>query len=122
MGFLDNWKYKVKDKSIEELEDDLDRSQLKSQIAGHEAEAAEREAIIRELKMKYGKDWKSTLGLKGIPSLPSLKSILKGLGNPKLAQAANNEISGGTTRGIRKQMTSGGEKLRETQTSLKTRR
>ncbi len=122
MGFLDNFRYKPKDSSIEELEDDLDRVQMQSQIAGGQAEIAEREAIIRELKTKYGKDWKSVLGLKGMPSLPSLKSILHGLGNPKLAKAANSEIGGKATSGIRKQMLQGGEKLRGLNDGEKLRR
>ncbi len=111
MGFLERFQGKSTP-SIEELEDDLDEVQLRSQIAGGRAEIAEREAIIRELKSKYGKDWKQTLGLKGMPSLPSLKSVLQGLGNPRLAKAANSEINGGTTGGIRRQMLKGGEKLR----------
>ncbi len=120
MGFLDRFKGK-KDSSIEELEDDLDIVSVKSQIANSEAEIAEREAIIKELKMKYGKDWKSTLGLKGMPSLPSLRSLLQGFGNPKLANAANNEISGRTTSGIRRQMLQGGTKLRITSDGDKLR-
>ncbi len=111
MGFLDRFQGKSTP-SIEQLEDDLDEVQLRSQIAGGRAEIAEREAIIRELKTKYGKDWKSTLGLKSMPSLPSLRSLLKGFGNPRLTRAANNEINGGTTGGIRRQMLKGGEKLR----------
>ncbi len=115
MGFLDNFTSKVKSEpSIEQLEDDLERSQIRSQISGNDAERAEREAIITELKSKYGKNWKSVLGLKGIPSLPSLKSLLSGFGNPRLANAANNEIQGKTSSGIRRQMTSGGDRLRST--------
>ncbi len=114
MGFLDRFTSKVKSEpSIEQLEDDLERSQIRSQISGNDAERAEREAIMSELKSKYGKNWKSILGLKGIPSLPSLKSILHGLGNPRLADAANKELSGGPTGGLRKQMLSEGGKLRQ---------
>ncbi len=113
MGFLDRFQTKSTP-SIEQLEDDLEISQIKSQISGHDAERAEREAIITELKSKYGKNWKSVLGLKGIPSLPSLKSLLSGFGNPRLAQAANNEIQGKTSSGLRRQMTGEGSRLRNT--------
>ncbi len=113
MGFLDRFKTKSSS-SIEELEDDLERSQIQSQISGNNAERAEREAIITELKSKYGKNWKSTLGLKGIPSLPSLKSVMQGLGNPRMAKAASDELRGGAKGGMRKQMLSGVGKLRRT--------
>ncbi len=118
MGFLDRFKGSST-VTIEQLEDDLDRTQLQSQIAGGQAEIAERQAIVRELQAKYGKGWKGILGLKGMPSLPSLRSVLHGVGNPKLAQAANNEINGGTTGGIRKQMMLGGEKLRQPSSGTK---
>ena len=110
MGWLDG--PVRQSKSIEELEDDLDSVSLRSQIASQETEIAEKKAIMAELKSKYGSNWKSILGLKGIPSLPTLKSMMGGLSNPRLAKAANNEIQGGNSKHIRQQMLSGGSKLR----------
>ncbi len=113
MGILDALKDGLKGKkedSIEVLEEKVERGQLKSQIAGTDAEIAEREGLIREAKVKYGKNWKSILGIKGMPSLPSLKSILQGVANPALTKRANEEISGGNSR-LKNVQTKGGEKL-----------
>lgn len=115
MGFLDNLRDGIKGKkeeSLEGLEEELERGQLKSQIAGTNAEIAEREALIREAKAKYGKNWKNILGIKGMPSLPSLKSILQGVANPALTRRANAEISGGNKK-LKDAQVGGGSKLIE---------
>ena len=75
MSFIDN--LLNRNKSTEELEEDLDKLKIKADIQGTKTELAERKSLERELKHKYGSGWKVLLGLKGVVSVPTLKSALK---------------------------------------------
>ena len=76
MGFLDTLLNK-EEKSVDDYEDDLEKIKIKSEIQGVQTELTERKAIEKELKNKYGAGWKKFLGLKGLISVPTLKSALK---------------------------------------------
>lgn len=65
-------------KDTGELEDELEKLELESSIASKKSEIAEREAVIKELKAKYGKDWKKVLGVDKFLDTQSLKSLLTG--------------------------------------------
>ena len=70
--------------TLGELEERKDYLEVETEVASQEAELAEKKAIIRELKKKYGSDWKSTLGLRGRLDLQTLRSFVgtlqKGIG------------------------------------------
>jgi len=68
-----------KKETLEELEDRKEYLTIKEEVLSHEASAAEKEAIIKELKRKYGSDWRSVLGLKGKLDLQTLRSFLGGM-------------------------------------------
>lgn len=65
--------------SIEELEDRRDRLVIEEEVTSREADIAEKEAIIKELKKKYGSGWRHILGLGGILDLQTLRSALVGM-------------------------------------------
>jgi len=44
-----------------ELEKRISISELEDEELGHEVSKAQKRALIREAKAKYGKDWKSTI-------------------------------------------------------------
>ena len=75
MSFIDN--LLNRNKSTEELEEDLDKLKIKADIQGTKTELAERKSLEREHKHKNGSGWKVLLGLKGVVSVPTLKSALK---------------------------------------------
>ena len=119
MGFMD----KIRggdNKSIEELEEDLEKYKLKSEIAGSKAEIAERQAIIRDLKSKYGSGWKRILGLKGIPSLETLRGFVKKFSNPQFTRLGDPSSTirhtmsseNRSSAEVRERTLSGGERLR----------
>jgi len=65
--------------SLEDLEDQKEYLDVKSEVASREAEVAEKEAIVKELKRKYGSGWKNILGLRGRIDLQTLRSVLGGM-------------------------------------------
>ena len=128
-GILEKLFSAKKGPSLEELEDNLEESQIKSQIAGHDADRAEKEQVILELKKRYGKNWKATTGASKLSSLPTLKSMLSGLGNPSLTKHMKSagskltvvpettKMSGDSSTSLKGAMTAQGEKLKDTITS-----
>jgi len=76
MGFLDTLLNRS-EKSIDEYEEDLERVKIQTEIQGARTELTERQALEKELKSKYGPAWKKMLGLKGLISVPTLKSALR---------------------------------------------
>jgi len=71
MGFLPK-----KKRTVEELEEQNECLTLEADNASKEAEIAEREAIIAELKGSYGKNWAKTLGVSKFSDLSTLRSFL----------------------------------------------
>ena len=65
--------------TLEELEERKEYLAVETDVASQEADLTEKEAIIKELKRKYGRDWKSILGLGGKLDLSTLRSILGGM-------------------------------------------
>ena len=63
-------------KSVDELEEEGTRLSIQSENVSREAEIAEKQAIVRGLKKKYGSDWRSKLGLRGKIDLDTLRSFL----------------------------------------------
>lgn len=68
-----------KKESIEELEDRRDRLVIEEEVTSREAAIAEKKAIVRELKARYGSDWKHILSLGGRLDLQTLRSALVGM-------------------------------------------
>ena len=48
-----------------DLERKLDEVTVQDEIAGHEMSIAQKKAVAREMKKKYGRDWKKMLSIKG---------------------------------------------------------
>lgn len=65
-----------KQKTISELEEERDRVTIEEETITKQAEITEREAVIRELKSRYGKKWPQILGISKFTDLSSLKSFL----------------------------------------------
>ena len=63
-------------KPIAELEEDRERVTIETEILSKEAEKAEREAVISELKSKYGHGWAKILGVSRFANLQTLRSFL----------------------------------------------
>ena len=76
MGILDKVLGR-EDKDIEDYEEDLEKLKIRTEIQGVKSEYAQRVALEKEIKSKYGPAWKKLLGLKGIISVPTLRSALK---------------------------------------------
>ena len=76
MGILDKVLGR-EDKDLEDYEEDLEKLKIKTEIQGVKSELAQRQALEKEIKSKYGPGWKRILGLKGIISVPTLKSALR---------------------------------------------
>ena len=66
-----------KKKDVAELDSDLEKIKLENEIMTHEAEIAEKESIIKELKQKYGRNWMQILGVSKLTDLSTLRSFLK---------------------------------------------
>jgi len=89
--------------SLEELEERKEYLTVESEVASKRAEVAEKEAIIKELRSKYGTNWRNILGLGGRLDLQTLRSVLgqmkKGLVgsrgalyNPNLSPLPNKNL------------------------------
>ena len=63
-------------KTMAELEEDKERVTIETEILSKEAEKAEREAVISDLKSKYGHGWAKVLGISRFASLQTLRSFL----------------------------------------------
>ena len=70
MGFLN------KKKSMEQLEEESEHLTIESEISSKKADIAEREAVVSELKKKYGSGWAKTLGVSKFTDLHTLRSFL----------------------------------------------
>lgn len=68
---------KERRKTIDELEDEKERATIEEEILTKKAESAEREAVISELKKKYGKGWTRLLGTNNRATLETLRGFLK---------------------------------------------
>ena len=73
MGLFD----KKKPRTLEELEEELDRAKLETEVMSYEAATKEKEAVIAQLKKEYGHDWRKQLGLKGSMNIADLKAFLR---------------------------------------------
>jgi len=63
--------------SIADLEDKRDRLTIEEECVTKEAEIAERQAVVSELKKRYGSSWAKTLGISKLTDLTTLRSFLK---------------------------------------------
>ena len=77
-----------------ELDESLEKVKVEEEIATHEANKAEKEAIIKQLKSQYGFSWKSILGVKGDTDTTTLRSMLK---NAKSGMEKSGFMSKSTT-------------------------
>ena len=76
MGILDKVLGR-NDKDVEDYEEDLEKLKIRTEIQGVKSELAQRVALEKELKSKYGPSWKKILGMKGVIAVPTLKAALK---------------------------------------------
>lgn len=70
----------------------LELLRVENEVAGEEVSLAQKKALIREAKQKYGRDWKKVLGLaKGIrinsEAVQNLHSL--GVGDSELRNLSN---------------------------------
>ena len=72
MGILDGKKVG----SEEDLYATAGKLEIQEEVADRTARVAEKEAIVKELKRKYGPDWKKTLGIDKLTDTETLKSFL----------------------------------------------
>lgn len=63
--------------TMDELEEKKERVTIEEEILTKEAESAEREAVISELRKKYGKGWPKLLGASKFTDLSTLRGFLK---------------------------------------------
>ena len=80
-------------KPIAELEEDRERVTIETEILSKEAEKAEREAVISELKSKYGHGWAKVLGINKFASLTTLRSFLVSAKQGMQKEAASTSSS-----------------------------
>lgn len=50
------------DKKLANMELELERKKLQDEIAGVDSSIAQKKAVVKEMKRKYGADWKSWVG------------------------------------------------------------
>jgi len=62
--------------SEEDLHKKIGRLEIQEEVADREAKVAEKEAIVKELKKRYGNDWKKTLGFNNLTDMDTLRSFL----------------------------------------------
>jgi len=72
MGILDGKKVG----SEEDLYARAGKLEIQEEVADREARVAEKEAIVKELRRKYGPDWRKTLGIDKLTDMETLKSFL----------------------------------------------
>ena len=72
MGFLN------KERTVDQLDSDLERVKLEEEINTHRANSVEREMVVKELKKKYGRDWMHILGVDKLTDISTLRSMLVG--------------------------------------------
>lgn len=92
MGFFNRHERK----SLGELDLELQEETMKSEISAKRAETAEKEAIIKELKEKYGSGWKKILGVGKLVDLQTLRSFLT---NAKSGMRKAGVVSPGSITG-----------------------
>ena len=61
---------------LETLEQELETVRIENEIMSHEAEMAEKRAAIAELKKRYGRNWRSVIGISGRATLSDLRQSL----------------------------------------------
>ena len=79
------------DEQLKDRERTLERLRVDDEIAGERMNIAQKRAVEREMKQKYGRDWKKILGYVGklkpnreaIQDLYSVNPELRELSNPR---------------------------------------
>lgn len=71
MGILNG-----KKRSESELYEEAARLDIEGEVTSKEAEIAQREAVIAQLRKEYGPDWKRTLGVDKLTDLATLRAFL----------------------------------------------
>ena len=93
-------------KTTAELEEERERVTIEKEILTEKAESAEREAVISELKSKYGHGWAKILGINKFASLTTLRSFLVSAkqGMQKMGSRSNETPLGRmfTFKGVKK--------------------
>jgi len=78
--------------SMEELETRNENLILEEEVVSREASVAEKKAIVKELRDKYGSDWKRTLGLKGRLSFSDLRHALMSMNQGLKGKYGNSAL------------------------------
>ena len=86
--------FSKKVRSSEEMDEDYERLTVENELLTKEAEKAEKEAAIKELKRQHGPNWMKILGVNKLTDLSTLRSFLKGAKKGMEKQA--NTSSGGS--------------------------
>ena len=79
-------------KSTDELENELDSLKVESEVASKRSEIAEKEAVVKQLKREYGKNWAQTLGISKLMDVQTLRSFLRGANKGMHHQAGQSAV------------------------------
>lgn len=103
MGFF------KKEKTMDELDSDLERAKIQEEIDTHEANSAERQAVIKELKRKYGSGWQRILGANSNSPLSTLRSFLSSAKQGLKSEAGKAQGGGNTGMNLARLRGEGGD-------------
>ena len=84
-----------REKSLGELDEELDRIKVEDEITTRKAEIAEKEAVIKQLKREYGPGWRKMLNIKSWMDVATLRSFLKGANQGMKKEAGRQQVGGG---------------------------
>lgn len=90
--------------SLNELDEQLERAKVTGELRSKEADIAEKEAVIAQLKKQYGPNWAKRLGVSKLTDIASLRSFLRGAkeGMKQFASAGDTPLNPGNFRGIKR--------------------
>ena len=96
--------FKRREEDLPELDERLERMKIQDEIKSKEADIAEKEAVISQLKKQYGPNWAKRLGVGKLTDLTTLRSFLRGAkqGLQKQYTGAAPALNPGNFRGIRR--------------------
>jgi hypothetical protein len=66
------------EETLSELDEQLERIEVTDKIRSKQADIAEKDAVIAQLKKQYGPSWAKRLGVSKLTDIASLRSFLRG--------------------------------------------
>ena len=81
-------------KSVEQLQEEGESLTIEEENSSRRANIAEKEAVIRQLKERYGSGWQKTLGVNKLTDLGTLKGFLRSANQGLKNQASHSSGQG----------------------------